>query len=155
MTGEMMTQKCDQKRRESDPTYRRDQPWPSALHVVVDEAQDLHAAHWKMLRAMVHDGARNDIFCVDDTHQRIYDNVVSLGSLGINIRGRSARLTLNTGPPNKSWSQRSDYWVGKATMTSTVGSMTSSAIAQSFRVRHRLCADSIPWQPSWTASPTI
>jgi superfamily I DNA/RNA helicase/mRNA-degrading endonuclease RelE of RelBE toxin-antitoxin system len=64
-------------------------------HVVVDEAQDLHAAHWKMLRAMVPDGSRNDIFCVGDTHQRIYDNVVSLGSLGINIRGRSAKLTLN------------------------------------------------------------
>jgi len=65
------------------------------LHVVVDEAQDLHAAHWKMLRAMVAEGSHNDIFCVGDTHQRIYDNVVSLGSLGINIRGRSSRLTLN------------------------------------------------------------
>lgn len=65
------------------------------LHIVVDEAQDLHAAHWKMLRAMVHAGSRNDIFCVADTHQRIYDSVVSLGSLGVNIRGRSARLTLN------------------------------------------------------------
>lgn len=29
------------------------------------------------------------------THQRIYDNVVGLGSLGINVRGRSAKLTLN------------------------------------------------------------
>ncbi|NYI03501.1 UvrD-helicase domain-containing protein [Allostreptomyces psammosilenae] len=63
-------------------------------HIVVDEAQDLRPGHWKMLRAMVpHD--RNDIFLVGDTHQRIYQNQVTLGSLGINIRGRSARLTLS------------------------------------------------------------
>ncbi|MER5211571.1 UvrD-helicase domain-containing protein [Streptomyces sp. NPDC002838] len=63
-------------------------------HIVVDEAQDLSPAHWKMLRAMVPVGA-NDIFLVGDTHQRIYDNQVTLGSLGINIRGRSSRLTLS------------------------------------------------------------
>ncbi|WP_200305134.1 UvrD-helicase domain-containing protein [Streptomyces adelaidensis] len=63
-------------------------------HIVVDEAQDLSAAHWKMLRAMVPAGP-DDIFLVGDTHQRIYDNQVTLGSLGINIRGRSARLTLS------------------------------------------------------------
>ncbi|WP_405387792.1 AAA family ATPase [Streptomyces sp. NBC_01102] len=63
-------------------------------HVVVDEAQDLSPAHWKMLRAMVPTGPA-DIFLVGDTHQRIYDNQVTLGSLGINIRGRSARLTLS------------------------------------------------------------
>jgi superfamily I DNA/RNA helicase len=71
----------------STPRYRY-------RHIVVDEAQDLSPAHWKMLRAMV---ARcpNDIFLVGDTHQRIYNNYVTLSSLGINIRGRSARLTLN------------------------------------------------------------
>ncbi|GAA1376682.1 UvrD-helicase domain-containing protein [Catellatospora chokoriensis] len=63
-------------------------------HVVVDEAQDLSAAHWKMLRAMVPVGS-DDMFLVGDTHQRIYDNHVTLSSLGINIRGRSARLTLS------------------------------------------------------------
>jgi superfamily I DNA/RNA helicase len=63
-------------------------------HIVVDEAQDLGAAHWKMLRAMVPQEA-NDIFLVGDTHQRIYDNQVTLGSLGVNIRGRSAKLTLS------------------------------------------------------------
>ena len=31
------------------------------------------------------------MFLVGDTHQRIYDNQVTLGSLGINIRGRSVR----------------------------------------------------------------
>jgi superfamily I DNA/RNA helicase/mRNA-degrading endonuclease RelE of RelBE toxin-antitoxin system len=63
-------------------------------HIVVDEAQDLRPGHWKMLRAMVARD-RNDIFLVGDTHQRIYNNQVTLGSLGINIRGRSARLTLS------------------------------------------------------------
>ncbi|MGW5880294.1 UvrD-helicase domain-containing protein [Nocardiopsis terrae] len=63
-------------------------------HVVVDEAQDLNPAHWTLLRAMV-DHTDNDIFLVGDTHQRIYGNQVSLGSLGINIVGRSARLTLS------------------------------------------------------------
>ncbi|MEU9136817.1 UvrD-helicase domain-containing protein [Streptomyces sp. NPDC048404] len=63
-------------------------------HVVVDEAQDLAAAHWKMLRAMV-PREDDDMFVVGDTHQRIYDNQVTLGSLGINIRGRSAKLTLS------------------------------------------------------------
>nr|WP_051042592.1 UvrD-helicase domain-containing protein [Actinoplanes missouriensis] len=63
-------------------------------HVVVDEAQDLSAAHWKMLRAMV-PTTGDDMFLAGDTHQRIYDNHVTLGSLGINIRGRSSRLTLS------------------------------------------------------------
>jgi superfamily I DNA/RNA helicase/mRNA-degrading endonuclease RelE of RelBE toxin-antitoxin system len=63
-------------------------------HIVVDEAQDLRPGHWKMLRAMFARD-RNDIFLVGDTHQRIYNNQVTLGSLGINIRGRSARLTLS------------------------------------------------------------
>ncbi|MEV1288750.1 UvrD-helicase domain-containing protein [Micromonospora sp. NPDC049679] len=67
---------------------------PRYRHVVVDEAQDLSAAHWKMLRAMVAPG-QDDMFLTGDTHQRIYDNHVTLSSLGINIRGRSSRLTLS------------------------------------------------------------
>src|ERR1022692_2173568 len=66
---------------------------PRYRHIVVDEAQDLSSAHWMLLRAMVSRGA-NDLFLAGDTHQRIYDNYVSLGSLGIEIRGRSSRLTL-------------------------------------------------------------
>lgn len=66
---------------------------PRYRHIVVDEAQDLSSAHWMLLRAMVGRGP-NDLFLVGDTHQRIYDNYVSLSSLGIEIRGRSSRLTL-------------------------------------------------------------
>ncbi|MFI7517474.1 UvrD-helicase domain-containing protein [Micromonospora echinofusca] len=67
---------------------------PRYRHIVVDEAQDLSAAHWKMLRAMVAHGP-DDMFLTGDTHQRIYDNHVTLSSLGVNIRGRSSRLTLS------------------------------------------------------------
>ncbi|WP_445396790.1 UvrD-helicase domain-containing protein [Streptomyces sp. LE64] len=68
---------------------------PRYQHVVVDEAQDLSASHWRMLRAMVRKGP-NDIFLVGDAHQRIYGHRVVLGHQGITIRGRaSRRLTLN------------------------------------------------------------
>lgn len=67
---------------------------PRYRHIVVDEAQDLSAAHWRMLRAMV-DRGPNDMFIAGDTHQRIYGNHVSLGNLGIEIRGRSSRLALS------------------------------------------------------------
>ncbi|MFJ5679708.1 UvrD-helicase domain-containing protein [Streptomyces sp. NPDC093097] len=63
-------------------------------HVVVDEAQDLSSAHWRMLRAMVAAGD-NDMFIAGDTHQRIYDRQVTLSTVGINIRGRSSKLTLS------------------------------------------------------------
>ncbi|MEY9937031.1 UvrD-helicase domain-containing protein [Streptacidiphilus sp. MAP5-3] len=63
-------------------------------HIVVDEAQDLSAAHWKMLRAMVADGP-DDLFIASDTHQRIYDRQVTLSTVGINIRGRASKLTLS------------------------------------------------------------
>ncbi|GAB3210433.1 UvrD-helicase domain-containing protein [Marinactinospora thermotolerans] len=64
---------------------------PRYQHVVVDEAQDLHPAQWRLLRAAVDEGP-DDLFIVGDPHQRIYDNRVSLASLGINVRGRSHRL---------------------------------------------------------------
>ena len=63
-------------------------------HVVVDEAQDFHVGHWKLLRALVHDGP-NDLFIAEDGHQRIYGRPIVLSHFGINIRGRATRLTLN------------------------------------------------------------
>ncbi|WP_405959254.1 UvrD-helicase domain-containing protein [Streptomyces sp. NBC_00868] len=68
---------------------------PRYQHVIVDEAQDLSASHWRMLRAMVAPGP-NDIFLVGDAHQRIYSHQVVLGRFGISTPGRaSRRLTLN------------------------------------------------------------
>ncbi|MFE0348891.1 UvrD-helicase domain-containing protein [Streptomyces griseoluteus] len=63
-------------------------------HIVVDEAQDLSPAHWKMLRAMVASG-EGDLFIASDTHQRIYDRQVTLSTVGIHIRGRASKLTLS------------------------------------------------------------
>jgi UvrD/REP helicase N-terminal domain/UvrD-like helicase C-terminal domain len=63
-------------------------------HVIVDEAQDLHPAQWRLLRAAVPPGP-DDLFIAADPYQRIYDNRVSLTSLGIEVRGRSRRLTVN------------------------------------------------------------
>lgn len=63
-------------------------------HVVVDEAQDLHPAQWRLLRAAVTPG-ENDLFIVGDAHQRIYDHRVSLLSIGIDTRGKSRQLKIN------------------------------------------------------------
>ncbi|NES28141.1 AAA family ATPase [Micromonospora terminaliae] len=63
-------------------------------HVVVDEAQDLHPAQWRVLRAAVAPGS-DDLFITGDPHQRIYDSRVSLNALGITISGRSSRLRIN------------------------------------------------------------
>ncbi|HEX9032722.1 MAG TPA: 3'-5' exonuclease, partial [Streptosporangiaceae bacterium] len=63
-------------------------------HVIVDEGQDLHAAQWRLLRAAVTPGP-DDMFIAADPYQRIYASRVSLASHGINIRGRSRRLSVN------------------------------------------------------------
>jgi len=67
---------------------------PRYLHILVDEAQDLHPSQWRLLRAAVAAGA-DDLFIVADPHQRIYDNRVSLASMRISVRGRSQRLSLS------------------------------------------------------------
>lgn len=63
-------------------------------HVVVDEAQDLHPAQWRVLRASAPTGP-DDLFITGDPHQRIYDSRVSLRALGISVTGRSSRLRIN------------------------------------------------------------
>jgi superfamily I DNA/RNA helicase len=67
---------------------------PPYRHVIIDGAQDLHPVQWRLLRAAVPPGP-DDMFIVGDAHQRIYDNHVSLAKVGINVRGRSRRLTVN------------------------------------------------------------
>ena len=67
---------------------------PRYDHVVVDEGQDLNAAHWRLLRAMVVPGP-NDLFICEDAHQRIYGERLILSRFGIETCGRSRRLTLN------------------------------------------------------------
>ncbi|MEU9498491.1 UvrD-helicase domain-containing protein [Streptomyces sp. NPDC048196] len=82
-------QVCAEAARLLEP--RTDRPF---RHVVIDEAQDLHPAQWRLLRASVAPGP-DDLFIAGDTHQRIYGNKVSLRSLGVNVSGRSHRLRIN------------------------------------------------------------
>ena len=63
-------------------------------HVLVDEAQDLTPAHLQLLRALV-DSGPDDLFLAEDSHQRIYGRKITLSHYGIQVRGRSRRLTRN------------------------------------------------------------
>lgn len=67
---------------------------PPYRHVLVDEGQDLHPTQWRLVRRAVTRGS-DDLFIVSDPNQRIYANQVSLARLGIEVRGRSSRLTVS------------------------------------------------------------
>ncbi|MFF1357390.1 UvrD-helicase domain-containing protein [Streptomyces sp. NPDC058297] len=67
---------------------------PRYRHIVVDEAQDLHSAQWRLLRAAA-PPRPDDLFIAGDPHQRIYDSKVSLRSLGIRVVGRSTKMRKN------------------------------------------------------------
>ncbi len=71
--------------RATGPLYR---------HIVVDEAQDLHPAQWRLLRAAA-PARPDDLFIAGDPHQRIYDTKVSLRTLGIKVAGRSTKMRKN------------------------------------------------------------
>ena len=76
--------------------------------VVVDEAQDMVAQAWRLIRSIVPDG-RNDLFIVGDAHQRIHSrHRVVLGRHGIEIRGRARKLRLNyrTTEETRRWASR-------------------------------------------------
>lgn len=63
--------------------------------VIVDEAQDMSAPAWRLIRSIAPAG-RDDIFIVGDAHQRIYSrHRVVLSRCGIEIRGRARKLRLN------------------------------------------------------------
>ncbi|MFF4641396.1 UvrD-helicase domain-containing protein [Streptomyces sp. NPDC001389] len=67
---------------------------PRYRHVVVDEAQDLHPAQWRLLRAAA-PVRPDDLFIAGDPHQRIYDSKVSLKAVGIKVAGRSTKMRKN------------------------------------------------------------
>ena len=77
------------------PLLREDSSGRGYDAVVVDEAQDMGAQAFALIRAIVATG-RNDLFIAGDGHQRIYGrNRVVMGRCGIDIRGRSRKLRLN------------------------------------------------------------
>ena len=62
--------------------------------IVVDEAQDIDAEQWRLLRVLApHED--NSLFITGDAHQRIYGKPITLSQFGINVRGRSYRLKIN------------------------------------------------------------
>jgi hypothetical protein len=74
--------------------------------VVVDEAQDMSAQSFRLIRQLIPGGdQKNDIFIVGDGHQRIYRHKIVLGQCGINIKGRGKRLKINyrTTEENRRW----------------------------------------------------
>lgn len=75
--------------------------------VVVDEAQDLSAQAFRLIRCLVPEG-KNDLFIAGDCHQRIYGRKIVLGRCGINVRGRSRKLRLNyrTTKQTREWAVR-------------------------------------------------
>ncbi|MEF8753224.1 MAG: UvrD-helicase domain-containing protein [Accumulibacter sp.] len=62
--------------------------------MVVDEAQDISAAAFELIRTAV-PVAANDLFIVGDAHQRIYRHKIVLSRVGIEVRGRSRGLKVN------------------------------------------------------------
>lgn len=83
---------------------KTDLPYSS---IIVDEAQDLGAASFELIRNIVPPG-KNDIFITGDCHQRIYGRRAVLGRCGIDIRGRARKLYLNyrTTEQTRAWSAR-------------------------------------------------
>jgi superfamily I DNA/RNA helicase/mRNA-degrading endonuclease RelE of RelBE toxin-antitoxin system len=65
--------------------------------IVLDEAQDMGAEAFKLIRQMIPEQKPNDLFIVGDGHQRIYQRQVVMKHCGINIvgRNRSHRLRIN------------------------------------------------------------
>ena len=63
--------------------------------IIVDEAQDMSAQSYQLLRTIIREKQKNDIFVVGDTHQRIYKNHAVLSKCGIDVKGRSSYLQIN------------------------------------------------------------
>ena len=112
---EYRTQLAERGVKEVDDAYRdaaallqNDRGALDYVAVVVDEAQDMGAQAYRLIRRIVPAGA-NDLFVVGDGHQRIYGrNKVVLGRCGIDVRGRSRKLRLNyrTTEETRCWAAR-------------------------------------------------
>lgn len=68
---------------------------PRYRAIIVDEAQDLDAASFRLIRALAGQDHADDLFIVGDSHQRIYGRPLVLSQCGIQVRGRSRKLRIN------------------------------------------------------------
>ena len=98
----------DDAYRDASALLREDGAGSGYGAVVVDEAQDMGAQAFSLIRALAPTGS-NDLFIAGDGHQRIYGrNRVVMGRCGIDIRGRSRKLRLNyrTTEETRRWASR-------------------------------------------------
>ena len=96
------------REREQERDQGRSQGALDYAAVIVDEAQDMGAQSWRLIRAIVPEGP-DDLFITGDGHQRIYGrNRVVLGRCGIDVRGRARKLRLNyrTTEQTRRWAAR-------------------------------------------------
>ncbi len=108
---EYRAQLAERGLKEVDDAYRdaaallsQDRTGVDYATVIVDEAQDMGAQAYRLIRAIVPPGP-DDLFVVGDGHQRIYGrNRVVLGRCGIEIRGRARKLRLNYRTTRQTWS---------------------------------------------------
>ena len=85
----------ERERAEADAGFTPASRSGTFASVIVDEAQDMVAPAWRLIRRIVPDGP-NDLFIVGDAHQRIYSrHRVVLSRYSIEIRGRARKLRLN------------------------------------------------------------
>jgi mRNA-degrading endonuclease RelE of RelBE toxin-antitoxin system len=75
-------------------THLRSVNRPLFDYVVIDESQDLSVAGLRFLAALGA-GRPNSLFFTGDLGQRIFQQPFSWRELGVDIRGRSTRLTIN------------------------------------------------------------
>jgi hypothetical protein len=75
--------------------YARAGRGPRFDAIIVDEAQDLTEAHLNLVLALDKDIDHKQLMLVGDGQQRIYPGGYSLGSVGIDVRGRSEVLRTN------------------------------------------------------------
>ena len=81
--------------RATEALLKQDRTGANFTSVIVDEAQDMSAPAWWLIRRIAPAG-RDDLFIVGDAHQRIYSHHrVVLSRCGIDIRGRGRKLRLN------------------------------------------------------------
>ena len=112
---EYRVQLAERGLKEVDDAYRdaaallsEERGAPGYAAVIVDEAQDMGAQAWRLIRAIVPEGP-DDLFIAGDGHQRIYGrNRVVLGRCGIDVRGRARKLRLNyrTTEQTRRWAAR-------------------------------------------------
>ncbi len=116
---EYRAQLAERGKKEIDDAYRdaaalleTDRSGLDYTTVIVDEAQDMGAQAYRLIRAIAPQGA-DDLFIVGDGHQRIYDrSPVVLGRCGIEIRGRARKLRLNYRTTQQTWNWAADLLAG-------------------------------------------